>query len=101
MAIRFSDAWRYRLDIFGEFSDQEIFDALRRVHLIKPGEMPSNTQDGENESPFFNLDGEVAEGVRLYSRCCDDCARADQDTGSKLFSRTAAVAVCQDLSLSR
>lgn len=60
-----SGTLRTTLDIFGEFTDAEIFDALRRVHLIKPGEEPGQAEDGANESPFFNLDGEVAEGVRL------------------------------------
>jgi ABC-type multidrug transport system fused ATPase/permease subunit len=58
------------LDIFSEYTDSEIFDALRRVHLIKPeDEDPSITNDdGANLSPFLDLSGEVSEGGTNFSQ---------------------------------
>lgn len=52
--------------MFSQYDDHEIFDALRRVHLIKEGERPENVEAGANRSVFWNLDVEVAEGVRFF-----------------------------------
>jgi hypothetical protein len=51
-------------DIFAA-EDAEIFDALRRVHLIREGERPEDQETGANRSVFWNLDADVAEGVSL------------------------------------
>lgn len=47
--------------------DAEIFDALRRVHLIREGERPDDQEAGANRSAFWNLDSQVAEGGTNYS----------------------------------
>jgi ABC-type multidrug transport system fused ATPase/permease subunit len=58
-----SGTLRSTLDMFGAYDDHEIFDALRRVHLIKEGEERDAQDSTANRSVFFNLDAEVAEGV--------------------------------------
>lgn len=63
-----SGSLRSTLDIFDEYEDNEIFDALRRVHLIKPNETADDVAEGANRSPFFNLDGEVSEGGSNFSQ---------------------------------
>ncbi|KAK4052550.1 hypothetical protein OIO90_004318 [Microbotryomycetes sp. JL221] len=63
-----SGTLRTTLDIFNEYEDYEIFDALRRVHLIKPNEDPNDVEEGANRSPFFNLEAEVSEGGNNFSQ---------------------------------
>ncbi|KAK4047906.1 hypothetical protein OIV83_005089 [Microbotryomycetes sp. JL201] len=63
-----SGTLRTTLDIFDEYEDHEIFDALRRVHLIRPDENPDEVEEGVNRSPFFNLEGEVSEGGANFSQ---------------------------------
>lgn len=62
-----SGTLRETLDIFNDFEDEEIFNALRRVHLIRSDETPE-VEDGANRSPFYNLDGDVAEGGSNFSQ---------------------------------
>jgi hypothetical protein len=56
--------------MFEQYDDADIFDALRRVHLIREEENPNEQDEGANRSVFWNLDAEVAEGVRRYRACC-------------------------------
>ncbi|BGP39463.1 hypothetical protein JCM10449v2_003413 [Rhodotorula kratochvilovae] len=62
-----SGSLRSTLDMFEQYDDAEIFDALRRVHLIREGEQPDEQEAGTNRSVFWNLDAEVAEGGTNYS----------------------------------
>ncbi|GAA5837596.1 hypothetical protein JCM11251_002021 [Rhodosporidiobolus azoricus] len=62
-----SGSLRSTLDMFNQYDDHEIFDALRRVHLIKEGERPDSVEAGANRSVFWNLDAEVAEGGTNFS----------------------------------
>ncbi|GAA5895239.1 hypothetical protein JCM6882_006625 [Rhodosporidiobolus microsporus] len=62
-----SGSLRSTLDMFSQYDDHEIFDALRRVHLIKEGETPDSVEAGANRSVFWNLDAEVAEGGTNFS----------------------------------
>ncbi|CEQ42894.1 SPOSA6832_04771, partial [Sporobolomyces salmonicolor] len=62
-----SGTLRSTLDIFGEHEDAEIYEALRRVHLIKESERPDAQEAGANRSVFWNLDAEVAEGGSNFS----------------------------------
>lgn len=59
--------WSPSLQIFSEYTDIEIFEALRRVHLIKSSGN-DELQAGENRSPFYDLESEVAEGGANYSQ---------------------------------
>ncbi|SCV71041.1 BQ2448_3803 [Microbotryum intermedium] len=63
-----SGTLRSTLDTFDEFTDLEIFDALRRVQLIKPNEQEARVEDGANRSPFFDLESEVSEGGQNFSQ---------------------------------
>lgn len=63
-----SGTLRSTLDIFEDYEDIEIFEALRRVHLIKPNETADDAEEGANRSPFFDLDSEVSEGGGNYSQ---------------------------------
>ncbi|SGY80268.1 BQ5605_C008g05343 [Microbotryum silenes-dioicae] len=63
-----SGTLRSTLDTFDEFTDLEIFDALRRVQLIKPGEREVRVEEGANRSPFFDLESEVSEGGQNFSQ---------------------------------
>ncbi|KAF8627345.1 hypothetical protein AX15_004416 [Amanita polypyramis BW_CC] len=62
-----SGTLRSTLDVFDEYQDVEIFEALRRVHLIPsedtPGEMPGTI----NANVFRNLDSTVTEGGENFS----------------------------------
>lgn len=49
------------MDPFDQFSDADIFTALRRAHLIKPTET-------EETCVFTNLDTPVSEGGRNFSQ---------------------------------
>ncbi|ANB15699.1 bile acid-transporting ATPase YBT1 [Sugiyamaella lignohabitans] len=61
----FTGTIRSNLDPFSEYNDQQIFEALRRVHLIpnasNPGEVVE-VVEGENVNQFLNLDSQVSEG---------------------------------------
>lgn len=64
-----SGTLRSALDIFGNYSDEAIFDALRRVHLIEAVQPTEEELDaGANLSPFYDLDGEVTEGGNNFSQ---------------------------------
>ncbi|KAJ7122930.1 multidrug resistance-associated ABC transporter [Mycena epipterygia] len=63
-----SGSLRSTLDIFGEYSDAEIFEALRRVHLIPSSDMaPEETLDTINSNIFRNLDSPVSEAGENFS----------------------------------
>ncbi|GAA6040411.1 hypothetical protein NBRC10512_001368 [Rhodotorula toruloides] len=62
-----SGTLRSTLDMFEQYEDAEIFDALRRVHLIREEERPDEQEAGTNRSVFWNLDADVAEGGSNYS----------------------------------
>jgi ABC-type multidrug transport system fused ATPase/permease subunit len=70
-----SGTLRSTLDVFDEYEDGEIYEALRRVHLIKAGEevgaQPSaSTEDGEvvrNANVFTDLSYPVTEGGDNFS----------------------------------
>jgi ABC-type multidrug transport system fused ATPase/permease subunit len=65
----FQRTLRYNLDPFGEHTDTEIFEALRRVHLIGESSASSVAQAGdENINVFFNLDTQIAEGGNNLSQ---------------------------------
>ena len=55
---------RFNLDPYGEYTDSNIYEALRRVHLISLNELGGDRQDdgSVNQNIFLNLDAEVAEG---------------------------------------
>lgn len=57
----FTGTIRSNLDPFNQYSDEEMFEALRRVNLISPGET-SNNDSGENQNKFLNLASSVSEG---------------------------------------
>ncbi|KAK0203733.1 multidrug resistance-associated ABC transporter [Desarmillaria ectypa] len=57
---------RSTLDVFGEYQDAEIFEALRRVHLI-PANSSAEDDDVVNANMFRNLDSAVSEGGDNFS----------------------------------
>ena len=55
------------MDLFEQYSDAEIYEALRRVNLISREELndldaAKALQEGENANKFLNLDSQVSEG---------------------------------------
>jgi len=60
----FKGSLRFNLDPYGEHTDEKIFEALRRVHLITTAELTEVHSDDSsgNQNVFLNLDTEVAEG---------------------------------------
>ncbi|RLV94170.1 ATP-dependent bile acid permease [Spathaspora sp. JA1] len=60
----FSGTIRSNLDPFGQYTDVQMFEALRRVNLISPEEQcgTSSSTNDENQNKFFNLDNSIAEG---------------------------------------
>ncbi|KAG8808267.1 hypothetical protein FRC17_004027, partial [Serendipita sp. 399] len=63
-----SGTLRSTLDIFEEYEDAEIYEALRRVHLIPSEEQVAVDIDEEvNENVFKNLDSPVSEGGENFS----------------------------------
>ncbi|KAI0821920.1 multidrug resistance-associated ABC transporter [Trametes gibbosa] len=61
-----SGTLRSTLDVFGEYQDAEIYEALRRVHLIPAGDV-SEDSEGVNANVFRNLDSPVSEAGENFS----------------------------------
>jgi len=59
-----SGTLRSTLDVFGEYDDAQIYEALRRVHLIPSGDSVVET---ENANVFRDLDSPVSEGGENFS----------------------------------
>ncbi|KAJ7190424.1 multidrug resistance-associated ABC transporter [Mycena pura] len=59
-----SGTLRSTLDVFGEYQDAEIFEALRRVHLIPSDDVTAEaeTEGTVNVNTFRNLDSAISEG---------------------------------------
>ncbi|KAG5641018.1 hypothetical protein DXG03_006371 [Asterophora parasitica] len=62
-----SGSLRSTLDVFNEYEDAEIFEALRRVHLIPSQETPEEDVAAINQNVFRNLDSSVSEGGENFS----------------------------------
>ncbi|KAG8964201.1 hypothetical protein FRC03_002096 [Tulasnella sp. 419] len=64
-----SGTLRSTLDVFDQYEDKEIFEALRRVHLIPSTDDEEAVQDEatSNVNVFRNLDSPVAEGGENFS----------------------------------
>ncbi|TIA89316.1 hypothetical protein E3P99_02108 [Wallemia hederae] len=68
-----SGTLREALDVYNEYSDDEILDALRRVHLIRDGDENDSNGDSEeerskeNKNVFLNLDTKVDENGSNFS----------------------------------
>ncbi|KAH9067580.1 ATP-binding cassette transporter [Lactarius vividus] len=60
-----SGTLRSTLDVFDEYQDAEIYEALRRVHLISSGD--DEPQDSVNINVFRDLDSPVSEGGENFS----------------------------------
>ncbi|ETW77907.1 ABC transporter [Heterobasidion irregulare TC 32-1] len=58
---------RSTLDVFNEYQDAEIYEALRRVHLIPSEEHSDDPQDPVNANVFRSLDSPVSEGGDNFS----------------------------------
>ncbi|EMR11100.1 hypothetical protein PNEG_00698 [Pneumocystis murina B123] len=59
--VLFKKSLRYNLDPFNIYTDAEIFEALRRVHLIG-SETINDESKNSNTNIFLNLDTQIAEG---------------------------------------
>ncbi|KAI5960459.1 YBT1 [Candida pseudojiufengensis] len=57
----FAGTIRTNLDPFEQYQDNQIFEALKRVNLIKPNENINST-DEENQNKFLNLENPITEG---------------------------------------
>ncbi|KAF8583290.1 P-loop containing nucleoside triphosphate hydrolase protein [Ramaria rubella] len=62
-----SGTLRSTLDVFEEYEDAEIFEALRRVHLIPSADTPEEAIELVNANVFRNLDSPVSEGGDNFS----------------------------------
>lgn len=62
-----SGTLRSTLDVFNEYHDADIFEALRRVHLITSDDAPEDTPETINANVFRNLDSVVSEGGENFS----------------------------------
>ncbi|KAG9313459.1 hypothetical protein JVU11DRAFT_5783 [Chiua virens] len=62
-----SGTLRSTLDVFDEYEDADIFESLRRVHLIPSEDVPEETPDTINANIFRNLDSPVSEGGDNFS----------------------------------
>ncbi|EMD35632.1 hypothetical protein CERSUDRAFT_85569 [Gelatoporia subvermispora B] len=62
-----SGTLRSTLDVFDEYEDVEIYEALRRVHLIPSSDTPAEEADIVNANVFRNLDSPVSEGGDNFS----------------------------------
>jgi len=58
---------RSMLDVFNEYEDAEIYEALRRVHLIPSADTPEEASGTINANVFRNLDSQVSEGGENFS----------------------------------
>ncbi|KAI0748272.1 multidrug resistance-associated ABC transporter [Daedaleopsis nitida] len=65
--IILSGTLRSTLDVLNEYEDTEIYEALRRVHLIPSSEHPEETDAEINVNVFRNLDSPVSEGGENFS----------------------------------
>ena len=71
-----SGTLRSTLDVFDEYSDDEIYESLRRVHLLSVDDQQANggnlnaidREEGRNKNMFKNLDNVVSEGGENYSQ---------------------------------
>jgi len=61
-----SGTLRSAMDVFDEYEDADIFEALRRVHLI-PSEDTDESPDTVNVNVFRNLESPVSEGGDNFS----------------------------------
>lgn len=67
--IIFSGTLRETLDVFDEHTDKDIYDALKRVHLLPESPSAATDQDAEvNVNPFEDLDTEVSENGGNFSQ---------------------------------
>lgn len=64
----FSGTIRSNLDPFNQYTDEQIFESLRRVNLIAPGETESDNSASENQNKFLNLSSVVAESGNNLSQ---------------------------------
>ncbi|KAG8989939.1 hypothetical protein FRB93_003401 [Tulasnella sp. JGI-2019a] len=62
-----SGTLRSTLDVFDEYTDAGIFEALRRVHLIPSEDTPEESAQTVNANTFRNLDSNVSEGGENFS----------------------------------
>ncbi|KAJ7485641.1 multidrug resistance-associated ABC transporter [Mycena latifolia] len=62
-----SGSLRSTLDVFEEYEDAEIFESLRRVHLIPSEGTPEEEANVVNQNIFRNLDSSVSEGGENFS----------------------------------
>ncbi|KAH8829370.1 multidrug resistance-associated ABC transporter [Flagelloscypha sp. PMI_526] len=64
-----SGTLRSTLDVFDEYEDSDIFEALRRVHLIPPSStnVESEIEEGVNVNVFKNLESPVSDGGENFS----------------------------------
>ncbi|KAF8178248.1 multidrug resistance-associated ABC transporter [Pholiota molesta] len=62
-----SGTLRSTLDVFDEYQDAEIYEALRRVHLIPSEDTPVEAADTVNANVFRDLDSKVSEGGDNFS----------------------------------
>ncbi|KAJ7691594.1 P-loop containing nucleoside triphosphate hydrolase protein [Mycena rosella] len=62
-----SGSLRSTLDVFEEYEDAEIFESLRRVHLIPSDGTPEEEASMVNQNMFRNLDSSVSEGGENFS----------------------------------
>ncbi|KAF8955314.1 P-loop containing nucleoside triphosphate hydrolase protein [Flammula alnicola] len=62
-----SGSLRSTLDVFDEYQDPELYEALRRVHLIPSEDTPAEAADTVNANVFRDLDSKVSEGGDNFS----------------------------------
>ncbi|KAI0066796.1 multidrug resistance-associated ABC transporter [Artomyces pyxidatus] len=62
-----SGTLRSTLDVFNEYEDSEIYEALRRVHLIPSEDTVEEDDEGVNVNVFRDLDSSVSEGGENFS----------------------------------
>ncbi|KAJ7155701.1 multidrug resistance-associated ABC transporter [Mycena filopes] len=62
-----SGTLRTTLDVFNEYQDADLFEALRRVHLIPSEDTPEEIEGTVNANLFRNLDSAVSEGGDNFS----------------------------------
>ncbi|PPQ81930.1 hypothetical protein CVT25_013778 [Psilocybe cyanescens] len=62
-----SGTLRSTLDVFNEYEDADIYEALRRVHLIPSEDTPAEASDTVNANVFRDLDSKVSEGGDNFS----------------------------------